>query len=171
MSLQHESALVALLPGLGVTRSLIGRALEVPVAQTSAAALEQHQTLAILGHLAHILHRRRTVLVLDHAARHGAQRHGDYDVGGILARRTRSVAALAVLGKLVALIFEVDKSPVLAVALQHYAAALAAISAVGASEGNEFLASEMTRACAAVTRAGKYLHIIDKVRTGHKYLV
>ena len=70
---------------------------------------------------------------------------------------------LAVFGELVTLIFEVDERPVLLVALQDDAPALAAIAAVGAAESHEFLAPEMRRAAAAVSRTGEYLYVIDKI--------
>ena len=83
----------------------------------------------------------------------------------------RSRAALPVLGELVALVFEVDKRPVLAVALQDDAAALAAVAAVGAAESHEFFTAEMRRAGPSVSRTGKYLHVIYKVRTCHTLII
>jgi hypothetical protein len=67
----------------------------------------------------------------------------------------------------VTLVFEVDKGPVLALALQNDATALATIATIGATESNEFLAAEVCRAGAAVTRACKNLNVIYKVRTCH----
>ena len=107
----------------------------------------------------------------DHTPGDRAQRHGDDDVPGVPARRAGSRAALPVLGELVALVFEVDKRPVLAVALQDDAAALAAVTAVGAAESHEFFTAEMRRAGPSVSRTGKYLHVIYKVRTCHTLII
>ena len=74
---------------------------------------------------------------------------------------------LAVLGELVPLVFEVDERPVLLVALQDDAPALAAVTAVGAAESHEFLAAKMRRAAAAVPRAGEYLYVIYEIGTCH----
>jgi hypothetical protein len=50
---------------------------------------------------------------------------------------------LAILSKLVALIFEVDECPILAVALKNDAAALTAVTAIGTTEGYELLTTEV----------------------------
>ena len=76
-------------------------------------------------------------------------------------------AELAVLGELVALVFEVDERPILTVALQNDAAAPSAVAAVGAAEGDELLPTEMRRTGTAVPRTGENLHIVYKVRTSH----
>jgi hypothetical protein len=77
------------------------------------------------------------------------------------------VAILAILGKLVALILEVYKGPILAITLKDDAAALATIATIGTTKGHELLATEVTRACATVTRASKYLNVIYKVASCH----
>ena len=166
LQFEDEGPFVTLLARLRIARRLVRGALEVPVAQSSAAALQQHELLTVLGHLADEL-RRRALVGLDNAACHRAQRHGDDDVACILARGAGSGAVLAVLSELVALILEVDERPVLPVAPQHDAAALAAIAAVRTAEGHEFLAAEVCRTGAAVPRAGEYLHVVYKVGTCH----
>ena len=139
----------------------------MPVAQAAPAALEQHEPLAVGGDLTDRLGRRRAVLELDNPLGHRAQRHGDDDVAGILARRAGTGSVLSVLGELVALVLEVDQRPVLSVALQHDAAALAAVAAVGTAEGHELLAPEMGRTRAAVARAGENLHVVYEIGTCH----
>ena len=167
LQLQYESPFVALLARLRITRRLIRRTLEVPVAQSSAAAFEQYQPLAVGRHLAHGHQLRLALLVLHDTLGHRAQRHGDDDVARIFARRTGTRPALAVLGELVALVFEVDERPILTVALQNDAAAPSAIAAVGAAEGDELLPTEMRRTGTAVPRTGENLHVVYKVRTSH----
>ena len=129
--------------------------------------MQQHQPLAVGGNLPHRLDGFRAVLLRDDPFRNRTQRHGNHDVLGVLARRTGARTALAVLGELVTLVFEVDQGPVLAVALQDDTAALAAVAAVGAAESHEFLAAEMRRAGSAVTRTGEYLYVIYKIRSCH----
>ena len=70
---------------------------------------------------------------------------------------------LAILGKLMSLVFEVYEGPVLAVALKDDAATLAAIATIGATKGDELLATEVARASATVSRARKNLYVINKV--------
>ena len=110
---------------------------------------------------------RSPVLVLENALGYRAQRNRDHDVAGVLARGARPGAMLAVLGELVTLVFEVDERPVLLVALQDDAPALAAVTAVGTAESHEFLAAKMCRAAAAVPRAGEYLYVIYEIGTCH----
>jgi hypothetical protein len=100
---------------------------------------------------------------------HRTQRHRNDDVGRILARRPGAGTALAVLGELVALVLEVDERPVLPVALQNDAAALAAVAAVGTAERHEFLAAEMGRAGTSVARAGEYLDVVYEIGTCHNF--
>ena len=130
-------------------------------------APQQHEALAVGGNLADQLGRRRTVFKLDNTPGDRAQRHGDHDIPGILARRAGARAVLTVLGKLVPLVLEVDERPVLLVALQHDAAPAAAVAAVGTAEGHELLAAEMGRTGTAVPRAGKDLHVIYEIGTCH----
>ena len=61
----------------------------------------------------------------------------------------------------------VVSSPVLLVALQDDAPALAAVTAVGTAESHEFFAAKMRRAAAAVPRAGEYLYVIYEIGTCH----
>ena len=167
LQFENESPFVALFARLGVARRLVGGAFEMPVAETSAAAMQQHQPFSVGGNLPHRLDGFRAVLLRDDPFRNRTQRHGNHDVLGVLARRTGARTALAVLGELVTLVFEVDQGPVLAVALQDDTAALAAVAAVGTAESHEFLAAEMRRAGSAVTRTGEYLYVIYKIRSCH----
>ena len=73
------------------------------------------------------------------------------------------MTTLAILGKLVTLILEVNQSPILAVTLQNNAAALTAIAAIRAAKSDELLTTEVARASTSMARTGKYLHIVHKV--------
>ena len=118
LQFEDEGAFVALLARLRIARRLVRGALEMPVSEAAPAAFEQYKLFAVGRHLADIFGERGAVLLFDHTPGDRAQRHGDDDVPGVPARRAGSRAALPVLGELVALVFEVNKRPVLAVALQ-----------------------------------------------------
>ena len=163
LKLQDEGTLIAILTGLCIARSLIRSTLEVPVTQTTTTTLEKGELLAVLGNLTDVLDSGRTILLLNHSACNGTQRYGDNNVGSILTRRACAVTTLAILSKLVALVFEVNQSPILAVALQNNATALTAIAAIGSAKCNELLTTKVARACASVARTGKNLHIVHKV--------
>ena len=72
-----------------------------------------------------------------------AEGYGDDDVLGVGTCRACAMTILAILSKLVALIFEVDKCPILAVALKNDATALTAVATIGATEGYELLTTEV----------------------------
>jgi hypothetical protein len=55
----------------------------------------------------------------------------------------------------------------LAVTLKDDAAALTAVTTIGTTEGYELLATEVARASTTVTRACKYLNVINKVASCH----
>ena len=139
----------------------------MPVSEAAPTAFEQYELFAVGRHLADIFGERGAVLLFNHTPGDRAQRHGDDDVARIFARRTGTRPALAVLGELVALVFEVDERPILTVALQNDAAAPSAVAAIGAAEGDELLPTEMRRTGTAVPRTGENLHVVYKVRTSH----
>ena len=66
-----------------------------------------------------------------------------------------------------ALVFKVYQGPILAVALQDDTAALAAVTTIGTSEGDELFTTEMRRTGAAMPRAGEYLDVIDEIGSCH----
>jgi hypothetical protein len=143
----------------------------VPVAQTTTATLEEYQLLAVLCDLTNDLGICLTsLLVGEYLLGYSTQWHRDDDVLGISTRRACTVTILAILGKLVALIFKVNKSPILAVALKDDATTLTSVTTIGTSEGYEFLATEVARASTTVTRASEYLYVIYKIRTCHNFL-
>ena len=134
----------------------------------SATSLQENELLALLGNLAHNLGVGLACLLIGkHLLGNRSERYGDDDILGILARRTRTRATLAILGKLVTLVLEVDKSPILALALQNDAATLATVATIGTSEGDKFLTAEVSRARTTVSGARKNLNVIHKVRTCH----
>jgi hypothetical protein len=119
--------------------------------------------MSVLGYLTYILNGGSTILLLNQTTSHRTERYRDNNILRILTRRTRSVATLAILGKLVTLVLKVNQSPILAVTLQNDATALTAVTAIGTSEGNELLTTEVARASTSVARTGKNLHIVHKI--------
>jgi hypothetical protein len=73
------------------------------------------------------------------------------------------MTTLAILGKLVALVFKVNQSPILLIALQNDTATFTAITAIRTTESDELLATEVTGTCSSMTRTSKNLYIIYKV--------
>ena len=106
----------------------------------------------MLGYLAHHLGIcLACLLVGKYLLRDSTEWYGDYDILGIGTCRARAMAILAILGKLVTLILEVYKCPVLAITLKDDAAALATIATIGATECHKLLATEVTRARTAMS--------------------
>ena len=160
LQFENESSLLTILTGLRITRSLVGRGLEMPVSQSAPATLEQDELFAVGGHLSGIF--RRTVL--EHPSGDRSQRYGDNDVLAVLTRRAGPGTAFAVLRELVTLVLKVNQRPVLAVAAQDDMSSATAVAAVRSAEFDEFLAAEMRRPAAAVSGTGEYFHVIYKVR-------
>ena len=155
-----KPAFGAVFAGLGVARRLIGRRLEVPVAQTAPSALEQYGPLPLLGHFADDLSGLGV-------ARDRSERDVDHHVGAVLARAARAAAVFSVAGEDVALVLEVYQRPVLAVAAQNDAASVASVAPVGTAELDELLPAKMARAGAALARAAEYLHVVYEIGRCH----
>jgi hypothetical protein len=116
----------------------------VPVAKASATTLKEYKLLAMLRYLAHNLGIcLARLLVGEYLLCDSAKWHRDDDILGISTRRACAMTILAILGKLVALIFQVNKCPILAVALEDDATTLTSVTTIGASEGYELLAAEV----------------------------
>src|SRR5690606_18835352 len=81
---------------------------------------------------------------------HGADGHDDGHVVAALAVLLLAHAALALLGLETALVAEVDQGVEVLVGLQPDAAAVAAVTTVGAALGNELLPPETHAAIAAL---------------------
>ena len=120
----------------------------------------------------HPRHPLRPADLADNLARlgiagNGAQRYTHDDILCVLTRRAGTRTALTIFGEDMSLIFKVNECPILAVALQDDAATLTAITAIGTTEGDEFFTTEVSRSCTTVSRTGKYLDVIHKVRRSH----
>ena len=123
--------------GLGITGGLIGSGFEVPVAESATASFEQYGELSLFGHFANDLS-------CFGVSGYGAQRDVDNDVGSVFPRTTGSAAGLSVFGKDVALVLQVNQGPILLVPAKNDAASVSSVTAVGTSEFDEFLFSEVS---------------------------
>ena len=114
------------------------------VALAAVAATRHQQALAVFGQVA-------DDLVGGHVDHFGADRHADGDVFAGLAEHLPALAVFAALRAELALVAEVDEGVEVFVGLHPDAAAVAAIAAIGAAEGDELLATEADAAIAAAT--------------------
>ena len=153
---QNKCTLAAVLTGLRIARSLIGRGLEVPVAESAAPARKQHGLLPVLGHFADRLTRFGI-------ACHGSERYVYHDVAAVTPAASGSRAGLSVFGEDMPFIFKVYERPVLAVAAQDYAGAASSVAAVRTAESYELLPAEMGGTGTAVSRATENLDVIYEI--------
>ena len=159
--LHNHLTLLARLAGLCIARGAVGRALEMPVAQSATAAFQQHHLLPVVGDVANKLAR----LGIEHGC---SARHLDNAVLACLAKAAALATRHAVGGKHMALIFEVKQCPQVAVAAQNHAAAIAAVATIGSAFRNIFGTMKVCRTSAALSRTAQYFHIVNKIRFCHK---
>ena len=157
LQFQNERPFLSGFARLSVARRLVGRCLEVPVAQTAPSAGEQDEFLTVFRHFAYDF-------ACVGVAGHGAERYGYHGIFAALSRRAGAGTRFTVLGEYVPLVFQVYQRPVLAVAAQDDAAAPSAVAAVGPAESDEFFAPEMSRTGPSRPRTGEYLDVIYEVR-------
>ena len=142
---QDDGHLLHRFPRLGIARCLVRSGAELEVAQSAAAALQQHNLLPVVGNITYILTR---LGIVDHRS----TRHVDIHVLAIGTMTLVLAAITAMLGKDVALILQVQQCPVVMVAAQDDAAALAAVTAVGTAVRVVLHMAQVHRAPATLTR-------------------
>lgn len=91
-----------------------------------------------------------------------SQRHIDNHIFAVFARTTGSATRFTVLGEDMALVFQVDQRPELAVAAQDDTASLAAVAAVRTAEFDELFTPEMARTGTAVPGTAEYLDVVNR---------
>ena len=133
---------------------------EVPVAQASAAALEQDDFLAVLGDVTQVLPRLGIV-------GHCAAGHFDDSVFAVLAKAAVLRAALAVPGQDVPLVAQVQQGPVVSVSPEDDVPSLAPVAPVRPAVGLVFGPAHVCGAPASLARAAIDFHVVYKVRIGH----
>ncbi len=144
------------LAGIGAARRLVGRALEVGVAEAAIATREQHEALADRGDVGD---QRLAVLLEDLGAGGDLQHH----IGAAGAGAVAPHAVHACLGLEMLLVAVVDQGVQPVDALDHDVAAAAAITAVRAAELDELGAMERHGAGTAGTRLHIDLGLIEEL--------
>jgi hypothetical protein len=135
LQLHAQAPLLAGLAGGGLARRPVGAGLEMQVAQATLAALGDQGLLAIGGQIGQFL---AGFFVPDH----GAHRHPQDQVVGALAVAVAAASLLPVPGLERAGVAVLHQGVDVAVGQRPDAAALAAVAAVRAAHGDEFLPAE-----------------------------
>ena len=160
---QPDGALLAGLPGIGVARRAVGRALEARVAEAAVAALGQHD--AVAG-LVEVGEQGLAVLLVDLRA----DRHLEHDVGAVRAMAVLAHAADAALGLEMLLVAVVDQGVEAFDRLRDHVAALAAVAAVRAAELDVLLAPERHAAVPAVAGADIDLGFVEEFHGNRNFV-
>ena len=155
--LEHEAE-VALLPRVargGAARRLVDRALEIHVTEAALATGEEDHAVAVLGELGH----EAAGAFLEYL---GTGRHGHDEVRTIGARALAAHPGGAIAGGAVGLPAVGLEVALITVAQEHDVAALAAIAAIGATLGDELLATEADAPVPAVAGLEDDLGFVDE---------
>ena len=123
--------------GLNIFNSYALELAKAAMLRSATASFEQYGELSLFGHFANDLS-------CFGVSGYGAQRDVDNDVGSVFPRTTGSAAGLSVFGKDVALVLQVNQGPILLVPAKNDAASVSSVTAVGTSEFDEFLFSEVS---------------------------
>ena len=156
LQLQDDRHLLHRLTRLRIARSLVRGAAELEVAQSSATAFQQHDHLAVVRHVAHVLSRLGVI-------HHRTAGHVDVDVLAVRAVTLVPTAVAPVLRKDVALVLQVQQRPVVMIPAQVDVATPAAVAPVGAAVRVILHVLQVHRPLAALARAAQYLHIVYEV--------
>ena len=155
LQLQRHLDVLAGHTGLGKLGDLAGRRCKMRVAVAAAAALCDGDG----GVVGQVRDDQPALRVLDH----GAQRHLDDEVFGILAVAEACAALAALGGSVLALVAEVHQGGKMIVRHKDDVTAAAAITAVRAASGHELLTMEAHCAIAALARMEPDGGDIDKI--------
>ena len=160
--LQDDIPLLTRFTGLGITRSLVGGSTEMPVAESSLAAFEQDNPLAVFLHFRDIL--AGVAVIYDRSAW-----HFDNLILSVLAEAAALAAATAVGSHDVALVLEVQQRPEVAVALQDNMPAASAVAAVRTAFRHILGAMKVHATGTALSRAAVYLNVVYEVSGWHYF--
>ena len=142
------------------TRSLVGSRTELEVAQSATTSFQQEHFLSVIRHIAYIL--ASFGIVDDRSARHIYVL-----VLSVLTVTFVASAVAAVFGEDMTLEFQMEQCPVVVIATQINAAAIAAVAAVRPAVRLILGMTEMGRSTTALSRTTMYLHIVYKVGFWH----
>ena len=160
---KDEPALDALLARLGIARRLVGRRLEVVVAQAAAAAAAEDVFLAGFNEFSDNLFR---LGILD---RH-ADRHIQVDVGAVLALPQGKTAGAAVLRPDHLPEFQVDQRPELRIGAEDDVSAAAAVPTVRSAFRHVFRPVQVRRSGAPVPGRTEDFYVVDEIAVCHNAL-
>ena len=163
LQLQLQAPLLARPSRRGLARGAVGTALEVQVAQPSIATLGQHDALAMGSQVEQQFAR---IFIVDLRA----HRHAQQDVVAALAVLVGTTAVFAPPRLVLAGVAEVDQRVDVAVGLGKNRTAPTAITAVGAAERDELLATK--RRCPVAAIAGHHFDpgFIDELHESSRLL-
>src|SRR5215207_5882901 len=140
---QPDGSLLTRLPGIGVARRAIARALEMRVAEAAVAAVREHHLLADFGEIGE---QCLAILLIDLRA----GRHAQHGIAAARAMAILAHAAAAALGLEVLLETVIDQRVEAVNRARDHVAALAAVTAVWPAELDEFFTTERHAAVPAV---------------------
>jgi hypothetical protein len=133
------------------------------VAESATAAGREDKALAFFGYF-------ELYLAGFGIAGHGTKWHLDHNILALSTGAQVTAAALAILGKKVLAVLQVQQRPELGTALQDNVAAPTPVAAVGAAVGQALGPEEVVRARAAFARAAGNLDVVDEVVISHVFL-
>src|SRR5690606_37485469 len=152
---QPDGAFLSGLPRIGAPRCLVGRRLEMHVAETAIAAAGEAEPVADLLQVAD----QRLAVFLEDL---GSGRYLEHDIGAARAGAVAAHAVHAGSGLEMLLVAIVDQRVESGHRLDPYVAAVATIAAVGSAEFDELLPPERDTAGAAVARTNVDLGRVKK---------
>ena len=160
LQLQYEPAFLAFFARLRVPRSLVGRSLEIIVAQASPSALAEDSLLTVLHHLEQGF------------AGFGILCHGAYGnfqeyVFSVLSGTESSLPVATVVGLDVFAVFEVYQGPELLVRPQDNVSATSSVSSVRTAFRDVFGPVQVHRAGPSVPAGTEYLDVVYEVGFSH----
>jgi hypothetical protein len=132
----------------------------VPVALSATSTLQEDYLLAVFRDIAKVL---SCLSVIDHSA----ARHLNNLVLAILSEAFVLAARLTVTGKGVAVVAQMEQSPVVTITAQDDMATSSTIATIGTTVRTIFLTPHVSRSATTLSGAAVYLYIINKVRFSH----
>jgi hypothetical protein len=155
LQLEAKPALGAGPSQVGASRRLVGGGREPGVAATAPGATDAEDTLARRGEIAD---EQPGVPLGDD----GAERHAQDEIVAAGARAVATLAVLAPLGVVVALVVKVEQRGEGGIGLEEHRAAVAAVPAVGTATRDELLAAKADGAGAAVAALDEDVDLVDE---------
>ena len=160
LQLKDIPALGTEFPRLSIPWCLIGRTLEVGVAQSSAPAFDEHIFLSRLHHLVQNLARLRVLS-------HSPERHVQIDVLSSLAVAKCPASGLSVLRAYMFLILKMNQCPELRICPQNDIPSASSVPSVRPSLRHIFLPPQMHRPRAPVSRSAENLDVVYEIAVCH----